>query len=91
MSRNLASILTDSAAEHGDKTAIKLDDTELSYELLDEGSARVAGMLREKGVEPGDRVGVMLPNVPYFGGSLLGGVDSRPPRSRNVCVLARKA
>ena len=31
-----------------------------------EGSARMAGMLKEKGIEPGDRVGVMLPNVPYF-------------------------
>ncbi len=38
----------------------------MSYALLDEGSKRIAGMLREKGVEPGDRVGIMLPNVPYF-------------------------
>ena len=34
--------------------------------MLDEGSARVAGLLRERGVQPGDRVGIMLPNVPYF-------------------------
>jgi long-chain acyl-CoA synthetase len=34
--------------------------------VLDEGSARVAGMLRARGVGPGDRVGIMLPNVPYF-------------------------
>jgi acyl-CoA synthetase (NDP forming) len=34
--------------------------------MLDEGAARVAGLLRSKGVEPGDRVGIMLPNVPYF-------------------------
>ena len=26
----------------------------------------MAAILKEKGVEPGDRVGVMLPNVPYF-------------------------
>ena len=26
----------------------------------------MVGVLREKGVEPGDRVGIMLPNVPYF-------------------------
>jgi long-chain acyl-CoA synthetase len=26
----------------------------------------VAGLLRERGLEPGDRVGLMLPNVPYF-------------------------
>jgi long-chain acyl-CoA synthetase len=66
MSRNLATVLTDTAAEHADKIAIKLDDTELSYGMLDEGSARVAGLLKSKGVEPGDRVCVMLPNVPYF-------------------------
>ena len=34
--------------------------------MLDEGSARVAGLLKSKGLEPGDRVGLMMPNVPYF-------------------------
>src|SRR3954451_4540250 len=66
MSANLATILTDSAEKHGDKTAFKLDDTELNYSLLDEGSARIAGVLKSKGLEPGDRVGLMMPNVPYF-------------------------
>jgi long-chain acyl-CoA synthetase len=66
MSANLATFLTESAARDGDHIAIKLDDTEVSYALLDEGSKRVAGILREKGVEAGDRVGIMLPNVPYF-------------------------
>jgi long-chain acyl-CoA synthetase len=66
MSRNLASVLTDTAAEHPDRVAVKLDDVELTYKLLDGASAHVAGLLREKGVEPGDRVGIMLPNVPYF-------------------------
>src|SRR3954453_16550624 len=66
MSANLATILTDTAEQHGDKTAFKLDDTELSYTLLDEGSARIAGLLRSKGLEPGDRIGLMMPNVPYF-------------------------
>ncbi|GAC1325390.1 MAG: long-chain fatty acid--CoA ligase [Thermoleophilaceae bacterium] len=66
MGRNLASILVDTAGRHGDRTAIKLDDTDISYAMLDEGSARVAALLKDKGLEPGDRVGVMLPNVPYF-------------------------
>ena len=35
--------------------------------MLNEGATRIAGLLKEKGVEPGDRVGIMLPNVPYFG------------------------
>jgi long-chain acyl-CoA synthetase len=66
MSDNLASLLVDSAEQRGDRIAVKLDDLEVNYALLDEGAKRVAGMLREKGVEPGDRVGIMLPNVPYF-------------------------
>jgi long-chain acyl-CoA synthetase len=66
VSRNLATVLTDTAQEHGDSIAIKLDDTELPYKFLDGASAHVSGLLREKGVEPGDRVGIMLPNVPYF-------------------------
>jgi long-chain acyl-CoA synthetase len=66
VSRNLATVLTDSAARNGDAVAMKLDDAELSYKQLDGATAHVAGLLRTKGVEPGDRVGIMLPNVPYF-------------------------
>src|SRR3712207_6712744 len=66
MSENLATNLSETAAEHGDRTAIKLDDVELSYGMLEGSTAHVAGLLREKGIEPGDRVGIMLPNVPYF-------------------------
>jgi long-chain acyl-CoA synthetase len=63
---NLASALSDSANRHADRIAAKLDDFEVSYGRIDELSARTVGLLREKGVEPGDRVGVMLPNVPQF-------------------------
>jgi long-chain acyl-CoA synthetase len=64
--QNLASILTETASRHGDRTALKLDDNEISYTQLEEASARAAGLIRAKGVEPGERVAVMLPNVPYF-------------------------
>jgi long-chain acyl-CoA synthetase len=66
MSDNLARNLTETAARHGDRVAFKLDDAELTYAALDAASARAAGLLRARGVEPGDRVGLMLPNVPYF-------------------------
>ncbi len=66
MSANLATILTDSAAAHGDRCALRLDDIEVSYAELDQASARLAALLESKGVEAGDRVGIMLPNVPYF-------------------------
>jgi long-chain acyl-CoA synthetase len=63
---NLARLLTDAAARSPESVAVKLDDRQLSYADLDEASARAAGLLRAKGVRPGDRIGVMLPNVPYF-------------------------
>jgi long-chain acyl-CoA synthetase len=63
---NLASNLTDAAARDPEGIALKLDDTEANWAILDAGSQRVAGMLAAKGVGPGDRVGIMLPNVPYF-------------------------
>jgi long-chain acyl-CoA synthetase len=63
---NLAEFLTDTAGRHGDRTALKLDDAEVSYSLLNALSARVSGLLAERDIGPGDRVGIMLPNVPYF-------------------------
>jgi long-chain acyl-CoA synthetase len=63
---NIADLLSRSAGARGDDAAIKVDDHELSYAGLDAASARVAGMLRAQGVETGDRVGVMLPNVAAF-------------------------
>jgi long-chain acyl-CoA synthetase len=63
---NLAQNLTRTAAEHGDRTALKLDDVEFTYTQLDCAAGRVADLLAARGVGPGDRVGIMLPNVPYF-------------------------
>jgi long-chain acyl-CoA synthetase len=64
---SLAQLLTDTAAKFAERPALKLDDSVLNYAILDEGATRVAGLLKDKGVAPGDRVGIMLPNVPYFG------------------------
>jgi long-chain acyl-CoA synthetase len=66
MSRNLATNLLETARRHGDRPALKLDDVELTYAALDGASAHVAGLLRERGIGAGNRVGIMLPNVPYF-------------------------
>ena len=67
MPTSLAQLLTDTASKHGDRPALKLDEQVVTYDLLNEGAGRVAGLLKERGLEPGDRVGVMLPNLPYFG------------------------
>ena len=66
MGLNLASIVTESAARVPDNPAVRLGGTALTYAELDERSARLATLLREQGLEPGDRVGVMLPNVLEF-------------------------
>jgi long-chain acyl-CoA synthetase len=66
MSRSLASVLVETAARHPGRPALKLDDAVFDYALLDQAAARVAAMLKAKGVMPGDRVAIMLPNVPYF-------------------------
>ena len=63
---NLADLLSRSAALRPDRVAVKVDDSELLYAALDEAAARAAELLRAKGVQPGDRVGIMLPNVAYF-------------------------
>src|SRR3546814_20325544 len=38
----------------------------LSYRELDDAAARVAGMLHDQGVRPGDRVAIMVPSGPDF-------------------------
>src|SRR3954447_1277511 len=63
---SLAPQLTDTAARFGDRPALKLEDAALDYAAFSDAASRVAGLLRERGLEPGDRVGLMLPNVPYF-------------------------
>jgi long-chain acyl-CoA synthetase len=63
---NLAANLTRTAAAHPECVVVRLGDAATSYGDLDEQSARVAGLLAGRGVGPGTRVGVMLPNVPEF-------------------------
>ena len=63
---NLAANLVATAESHGDQIALKLDETQIPYAALDAASAKVAGLLRARGLEPGARVGLMLPNVPQF-------------------------
>jgi long-chain acyl-CoA synthetase len=63
---NLADNLTKTAEEHPDRPAVRLDDMVLTYRELQDGARRVSTLLASKGVGPGDRVGLVLPNVPAF-------------------------
>ncbi|ORV19569.1 long-chain-fatty-acid--CoA ligase [Mycobacterium celatum] len=63
---SLALNLIDAARRHPERIALRLDEVEIPYTGLDAASACLAGLLAAHGLRPGDRVGVMLPNVPYF-------------------------
>jgi long-chain acyl-CoA synthetase len=63
---NLALNLVEATDSYPERAALRLDDLLLTYEQLDRRSAEVAGLLAARGVEPGDRVALMLPNVVQF-------------------------
>jgi long-chain acyl-CoA synthetase len=63
---NLAAAPIETAGRHPARTALRTDAGTISYGTLDDLTARMAGLLRRRGVQPGDRVGIMLPNVPQF-------------------------
>ena len=79
MSLTIASILAESAVRHADRPAVVLGSTTITYRELWHGARQYAAVLRERGVQPGDRVALLLPNTPhfplsYFGVLALGGV-----------------
>ncbi|MEU5281746.1 long-chain-fatty-acid--CoA ligase [Streptomyces asoensis] len=63
---NLAQYLVETAQRQPGRPALRLGEQVTSYAELDERSARAAALLRAQGVRPGDRVALMLPNVPEF-------------------------
>ena len=76
---NLASNLVTTAQTNPDGVAIKLDDAELTWSQLHGLAAKAAGALKAAGLQPGDRVSLILPNVPafpvlFYGTLLAGGI-----------------
>ncbi|MFB7032657.1 AMP-binding protein, partial [Streptomyces sp. NPDC056295] len=63
---NLSDSLHSSAVRHGSNIAVELGDQSLTYSALDVLAGRTAALLTARGVRPGDRVGIMLPNLPEF-------------------------
>jgi long-chain acyl-CoA synthetase len=63
---NLAALLEDSAGRFPDRTAIVLGETRLSYAQVNAAANQVANLLASRGIEPGDKVALMCPNLPYF-------------------------
>src|ERR1700732_1715396 len=63
---NLSSMLEQAAADHAGRAAVRMDDLVLSYRELRDAAGRLTSLLSSFGIAPGDRVAVMLPNVPAF-------------------------
>jgi long-chain acyl-CoA synthetase len=63
---HLAHSLIDTATRRPERPALFIADRVITYAELDRATARLAGLLRGWGIGAGDRVGVMLPNVPEF-------------------------
>ncbi len=43
-----------------------LGDTRLTYAQVDAAASQVANLLVSRGIEPGDKVALSCPNLPYF-------------------------
>ncbi|GAA1596277.1 long-chain-fatty-acid--CoA ligase [Actinoplanes couchii] len=63
---NLSVLLEDSARRHPERTAVVLGPQRLTYAQVDAAASQVAAMLVARGIQPGDKVALTCPNLPYF-------------------------
>jgi amino acid adenylation domain-containing protein len=68
----LHQLLTESAARHPDAEAVRLLDQALTYAELEKLSNQLAHALIERGVVPGDRIGIYLQKSPAAIASIFG-------------------
>jgi long-chain acyl-CoA synthetase len=59
-------ILWESAATRPDHIAIRMGERTLDYAEVDRKARGLATALRDRGIEPGEKVAIMIPNVPEF-------------------------
>jgi long-chain acyl-CoA synthetase len=69
---SLGTNLVASKNRYPNQIALRCDDVHVTYAELDSAAARVATLLEKSGIQPGDRVGVMLPNTPAFAAAFYG-------------------
>jgi long-chain acyl-CoA synthetase len=69
---NVAAALRELAAHRPAHPALRAGNRKVSYRELDAAGARVAALLRDDGLQPGERVLLLLPNVPEFAAAYYG-------------------
>ena len=76
---NIARTIEHGRRNHPDRPALIFEGTEITYAALDDAANSVARALRGRGIGRGDRVALLMPNVPefayaYYGALKLGAV-----------------
>ncbi len=76
---NLRQLLEDTVRDHAERTALITEKQRVTYGQLARAVNAVAGLIKQSGVGKGDKVALMLPNIPefvycYFGALKIGAV-----------------
>lgn len=64
--------LARAASEFADRPLVITDDSVMSYAEIDAAATRIAQMLRNRGIKPGDRVAMLMANYPVTVALLFG-------------------
>ena len=64
--RSLAALIDDSLRLHADKVAYSFMGRDIRFSETDRDSRRIAAWLQKQGLAKGDRVALMMPNVPQY-------------------------
>ncbi|WP_433566578.1 long-chain-fatty-acid--CoA ligase [Nocardia sp. CA-151230] len=63
---NLSMLLEDTARRHPDRAALVLGDQRYTYSRTEELANQVANLLVANGIQPGDKIALSCPNLPWF-------------------------
>lgn len=81
MSLNIRQLIESQAKKYGNKTYLIFDEDgrEVSFRLLHELTSKTANLYKSLGVQKGDKISLLLPNIPefifcYFGAMKMGAV-----------------
>ncbi len=64
--RNVAEVLEAAFRRHGHRPALSCMDSRMSFRELDELSSSLGAWLQTLGLDRGDRIALMMPNVPQY-------------------------
>jgi long-chain acyl-CoA synthetase len=63
---NLAMLLEESTRRYPDRVAVIFNDIRLTYAQVNAAANQIANGLVQAGIQPGDKVALSCPNLPYF-------------------------